>query len=340
MPYNVYWNNICLVTRAEEQYISRTLGDCHGAGVGFAVEYFGLGRASGLGERLKEEALSGRESGDIIVTTNGDIVQEQGYQPYFAGKFRMAGNLPEDRDFHGMPHIGEEWLPVRSGLEESNLFQAGSCFRPFIVIPLVLAVNLRAAAAAGLPEPESLEELLEDRWEGNFAFGGLHNSAGRTLARTIWWLYGRAAAERLVRLGRKLSMPAHAFSQVMTGAAAAAVVPAIFAGRGGNPDIKAVWPREGAVAIPSYAAVRHTVDSQAAIAFGRSILGEEHQRLLRDQAAVIPCHPGVSLPLWAGGEAGLRRLAYPDQKFFDRLDLSLFNALCAVGANPGLLPQG
>ena len=79
----------------------------------------------------------------------------------------------------------------------------------------------------------SFNRLVETSFP--LSYGGIHNSAVKTVAKLIWE-----------------SFAIQAFHQVSLGAAPLALVPSVYALRADGKKNKAYWPFEGALAIPSY----------------------------------------------------------------------------------------
>lgn len=77
MPVNLYWNNICLVTKLEEKYITDVLAK-HDPQKEVKVTYFGLGRKESL---LSHFVHNETIDADIMVTTDTDIIHDHTFAP-------------------------------------------------------------------------------------------------------------------------------------------------------------------------------------------------------------------------------------------------------------------
>ncbi|MCD5410932.1 MAG: ABC transporter substrate-binding protein [Clostridiales bacterium] len=279
MNRKLLWNNICLLSRFEEEYIN-TLGIQE-----LDVDYFGMGRETGLVDYFKNEA----NPWDIVVSTNTDVFQDK--------------SLLHIRKETLLSLVDEDFLPK---LNHPNLYSEPK-FLPFIVIPLVIVINTGKTHL----RPKSLEELCSKEYCGQVTFGGIHNSAGRSLIKIIWSLYGKSSAKALLDNSVVGSMPAASFKKVMDGEVPIAVVPTIFAARSGLNDVITVNPIEGAVAIPSFIAInKECPKEEYAIFFEKIAKNKEFHKILWERGKIIS--PYI--------EESHIQLCYPEKSFLDSLD--------------------
>lgn len=307
MSFKVYWNNVCLLNTKERAYIDDSLKHSKKEDT-ISFEYYGLGKKRSLKEKIIEELCQGTVQADLIISTDLDIFQDKALLPSIGSKFSNAASL----------------LPLREEIQSSNIIDSSGLLAPFIVVPMVFVVNKGL-----IPEeriPYSLEELLDPYFKKKIAFGGIHNSAGRSLLKSIWYLFGKESAEEFTKNSIITSMPAAAFRKVMTGEAAVAIVPSLFAMRAGINNMTAIWPKEGAVAVPSYCTVKKDSDALWVKWVSENILGKSHQQLLKSSGSIIPCNPDVELPDLV--RENNCRLLYPDWHFLHSLDNDYFYSLC------------
>lgn len=97
------------------------------------------------------------------------------------------------------------------------------------------------------------------------AFGGINNSAGKTVTKALWNRYGKEAAEHVLRNSIVEDMPIGAFRQVKTGKVQTALVPSIYALRADNAETFMQIPQEGPLLIPSYLCVRNSIEKEVAV---------------------------------------------------------------------------
>ena len=95
-----------------------------------------------------------------------------------------------------------------------------------------------------------LDQLVKEGYP--LTFGGVENSAAKTVVKTIWESCGPDNARRFLSNCTVTHMPIQAFQSVRTGEAALALVPSVYALRADGRQKKAFWPADGAVAVPSY----------------------------------------------------------------------------------------
>ena len=306
MKYKVYWNNICLLSNLEESFIKSAIES--NQYFPFDFEYFGLGKPQSMTQRIKEDIKLGKINGDIVVSTDLDVFQNQNMAQYFYMDFKM------DYPF----------LPIREEINNTNIPSPCGYFQPFISIPLVIVVN--KTKVQNNNTPKSLEDLLHPSFKNRVAFGGIHNSAGRSLLKSIWYLYGNESVNAFLNNSVITSMPALAFQKVRTREVAAAIVPTVFALRKGIHDLESYWPEEGAVSIPSYVAVNKRVSDDDFELFRETILGIEHQKQLTNAGDIIPVHPDIPISFFA--KENKCKLLYPDWKFLNTFDHDKFESLC------------
>lgn len=306
MAFKVYWNNICLLSTKEEEYINNSLEKFENREI--VVEYYGLGKEMALKEKVIEELNEGIINADMILSTDLDIFQDKNLIPSLKDNLAVTKNL----------------APLRKEIKNSNIIHPLGIFSPFIIIPLIFVVNRSLIPKEKIPY--SFEDLLDPYFKGKIAFGGIHNSAGRSLLKSIWYLLGKEKAEKFIDNSIIDNMPAAAFRRVMIGDAALAIVPTIFAMRAGINNIHRIWPREGAVAIPSYYALKNSGNKLYTEWILENILDKSHQELLKSAGAVIPCHPSVDLPPLA--KENNCKLLYPQWDFLHKFDNEYFYFLC------------
>ncbi len=307
MGFKVYWNNVCLLNPKEMAYIDKSLKASEKENI-ISFEYYGLGKKMSLRDKVIEDLCRGTIEADLIISTDLDIFQDKNIIPRINNNLSSASKL----------------LSVRKEIEGSNIIDPSGFLAPFIVVPLIFVVNKSLLPKERIPN--SFEDLLDSYYEKKVVFGGIHNSAGRSILKSIWYLFGREKAENFLRSSTITTMPAAAFRKVMTGEAPIAIVPTIFAMRSGINNIISIWPKEGAVAVPSYCAVKNTSDALYVKWISETILGKSHQEILTSAGGIIPCHPDVKLPDLA--EENNCKLLYPDWDFLKSFDNDYFYSLC------------
>lgn len=253
MTTQLFWNNICLITKTEEEYINNKLTS---APIEIKTRYFGLGRPMTM---LDYYRTANYIEGDVILSTDTDIFHDSTYDP-----------------------LHEVFDPPEK----------------FISIPLVILYNTRALGQ--LEPPKSFQDLLEPTYRHLVVYGGPHNSAGKSLAKSLWSAYGYDKTCLFFKEASAVSMPAAAFQKVLSGQMPIAIVPTIFALRAGLGDLQMVWPSDGAIPIHSYLSIRSEMSDEIKSYFKRDLLGKDFQSYLVDKAAILAHAPQVSPPTFNG----------------------------------------
>ncbi|MGV8146542.1 MAG: ABC transporter substrate-binding protein [Alkaliphilus sp.] len=287
MKRKLLWNNICLLSRFEEEYIE-TLNLTI-----FDVNYYGMGRETDLFDYFKAD----NKEWDIVVSTNTDVFQNKTL--LYSQRDTLVSFY--EKDFYPR-------------LNAPNLYSEPQ-FLPFIVIPLVIVINTGKTHL----RPTSLKDLCSEEYRGQVTFGGIQNSAGRSLIKAVWSLYGKSLAKELLINSIIGSMPAASFKKVMDGDVPIAVVPTIFAARSGLNNVITVIPSEGAVAIPSFIAVKKECPKDCCDRFFETIAeNKDLHKILWDRGKIISPYVDEShIPLCYPEKSFLNSLA--DCEFYDLL---------------------
>lgn len=283
----IYWNNICLISRFEKQYIEQQL-EKHQL-TEYEFEYFGLGKETEMFERIIHD-LKHDQLPDILISTDYTTFRHQ------------AGLLGKEALFESYDVIEREEGFV-------NIVKSTYLF-PILYIPLVFVVNESGVSKI----PQSFKELITDETlKGQISFGGLANGAGKTLIDSVESLYGEAAADDLIANSIMTNMPIGAFQNVMNGQAKVAIVPTIFAMRQGQNNLIYVWPQEGAPVIPSFVAVKKGSDRRQVARLFEKVINAEFIQKISEQAGIIPCmRDTTTVSLF---EKHQHALLYPDWEY-------------------------
>ncbi len=222
----LYWSNICILNRIELEYLERIKAELRAEEIDLRITHFGLGYAYHMSDYLRTE---GSSLPDIFLSADLEVFEDE----------RLFSRFENDlMDISGMMDVKAD--PVKRGK-----------LLPYLAIPLVLYSKKEESAS-----------LLSLSSDDGFTFGGIENSAAKTVVKTIWNLYGREKAEEALKTASVTPMPINAFQRVKTGQSRCALVPAVFSLS--DPSACTFLPAEGSVLIPSYAAVRNTVTPSTA----------------------------------------------------------------------------
>ncbi|GLC80112.1 hypothetical protein [Lacrimispora brassicae] len=234
---SMYWNNICVLHRYEKKHIEEVTLLLKEHDILLETEYFGLGYPKKLSEEVKNTGITP----DIIVSTDLEVFED----PEIYGLFKE--DLLEIQDL----------LPLKEEIRNSNLCQDKRLL-PFLVIPLIMVFNRQLLA--GQPLPATFKELAVYPK----ALGGKANSAGRGVFKQLTWLYGKEFTDLFMENATILDMPVQSLQSVQKGLNPAAITPSIFAFRADETLLSLRYPKEGALTVPSFIAVKNTLSPDLA----------------------------------------------------------------------------
>lgn len=101
----------------------------------------------------------------------------------------------------------------------------GECLLPYVAIPMVFYGTYQELSE-GAP---SFSDLVR---EGHsVTFGGINNSAAKTVAKLVWETQGEETARRFLAGNAVTDMPIQAFHRVKTGQSSLSLVPSVYAMR-------------------------------------------------------------------------------------------------------------
>lgn len=298
MISKVYWNNVCLLSNFEEEYINNILIE-NKLQKKVDFSYYGLGREYSLKEFFDKHPYKTLNFHSLI-STDVDIFQHKDYLKDKVSSFKNLSNNS-----------------LNKIVLNSNIFSIKE-FLPFIIIPLVMVVNKDLIPHHDIPN--SLEDLLKEKYKGKVCFGGIHTSAGGSLFKALIYLFGWDKALEFTKNSIITSMPAGAFFNVMQGNYPIAIVPTIFARRCGLNNLEFICPKEGAIAIPSYIAINKNIDSFTEDFLLNNLLSSNFQKELYEKGAIIPCHKDLENI----SEDYITSLLYPNEEFLSDFDFTRF----------------
>ena len=240
----LYWNHICVLHNQEKAFLSRLAGSLKAEDIALTVRYFGLGYPEHMSEYL---ARPDAVLPDLIVSADLEVFED----PLIFSKLQ-----PE-------LYPSADWVPLRQS-PMLNAVQRGPCLLPFVSIPLVYYTR----------EPEACAKTSLPDWRG-LAFGGINNSAAKTVVKSVWERWGQVAAAKLLGESLVADMPIGAFQAVRQGQTSTALVPSLYALRADGRETFLRVPQEGPVLIPSYLCARASAPEWAARRVAERILSRE-----------------------------------------------------------------
>lgn len=253
----LYWNHICILHNYEKQYLAQLAERLAAQGIDLEVTYFGLGYATHMAEYLLGD---GAELPDIIVTADLEVVEHPRVAKRLTGRYACEGWMPL-----------KDTVAVRAVRRDETLL-------PAAIIPIVLY----GADCQG----ESLLDIAHTR---KLAFGGINNSAGKTVTKAAWARHGRDAARELLGQSLVADMPIGAFQAVRMGGAEVALVPSLYAMRADGTAVHEGIPAEGPLLLPSYVVARDSIPEAVARTVVRELLSNELLDFYATNGDLIAC---------------------------------------------------
>ena len=288
---NLYWNNICLLHRQELVFLDQIRQDLLSNGIDLNIRCFGLGYEKHMAEYLKEPDST---LPDMIVTSDFEVYEDE----------QIYSRIAAD-GLHPLPSL----LPVKQGESVPDLL-CDPYRLPYLAIPLVFygkqmsedhpCFDKKACAP-------SLNRIIEADYP--LAFGGLTNSAGRALVKTLRHGTGSASVDRLLSSGTMTDMPIEAFQKARIGENPLALIPSIYAFRADGKTHQAYWPSDGAIPVTSYICARKTIPEETAIAIACALRSFEIGKFYVENGCVIFCAPNTPAFSWAAQPNHFLRLS-------------------------------
>ena len=271
----LYWNHICILHNYEKQYLARLTERLAEQGIDLEVTFFGLGYATHMAEYLAQDDAV---LPDMIVTADLEVVEHP----------RVAQKLTNR-------HACESWMALKD-TPAVRAVRRDETLLPVVVIPIVLY----GADCTG-------EELGAIARERRLAFGGINNSAGKTVTKAIWARYGCDEADAVLQRSQVTDMPIGAFQAVRTGSAEVALVPSLYAMRSDGVTTHESAPAEGPLLLPSYLLACETVPEEVARTVARELLSSELLGFYVTNGDLIACAAAIEPrsryedadPVWA-----------------------------------------
>lgn len=282
----LYWSNICVLYKQEREFLGRLTEKLREEGVELEVHYFGLGCPMHMSEYMAQPDV---QMPDLIVSADLEVFEDP----------RIYEKISSDL------YDARQWLSLRPGTALERV-ERGNKLLPFLSIPIVYYTR----------EPEKCQETILGEWKG-LAFGGINNSAAKTVVKGVWNRYGKEAAEAVLKNALVTDMPIGAFQAVRMGQAGTALVPSLYAMRADEKETFLEIPREGVMLIPSYVCARRSVAEEVLRRVTEGILCEEMCDFYADNGDMIvypSCGSGVSR------QEGREDYFCPEKEWLEQLD--------------------
>lgn len=240
----LYWNHICVLHNQEKIFLAQLTERLRQQNIALDIRFFGLGYPEHMSEYLaRPDAILP----DVIVSADLEVFEDSRIFNRFSNTLYPAA----------------DWVLLRQTAALKAVSRHPALL-PFVSIPLVYYTSNPTACA---------EKNICDI--GGLAFGGINNSAGKTLVKAVWSYRGKDEARRLLETSSVSDMPIGAFQQVRTGQRETALVPSLYALRADGLSTFLQIPQEGPLLVSSYFCARHSIPEQAARALAEAILCPE-----------------------------------------------------------------
>lgn len=298
----LYWNHICVLHRQEKAFLEACTAKLAEEGIQLSIRYFGLGYPMHLSDYL---AQPDAVLPDLIVSADMEVFEDPRIYSKFSNELYSAG----------------EWAPLRENAALSSIEKTKKLL-PFVSIPLVYFTS--DTAFSGISQVlEANPRTGADKSDTTFSFGGIHNSAGKGIVKSVWSRYGKHAAKALLEQSLVTDMPIGAFQAVRTGRVQTALVPSLYALRADERSSFLKVPSEGPVLISSYFCARTSAPVAAAKRAAELLLSPEFCEFYAKNGDLI-VHPAFT-NVHSRQESD--RFFVPDRQFLDQLNPDEFYAL-------------
>lgn len=240
----LYWSHICVLHRQEKLFLQQLTEKLRPQGIELDVHYFGLGYPQHMSEYL---AQPDAVLPDLILSADLEVFEDP----------RIYRKIQPDL------YAADSWVPLRDIPSLEQVRRAPELL-PVAAIPLVYYTRTSESCQG--------RRITE---QTNLSFGGINNSAVKTVAKYVWETYGQQAAADLLENSLVTDMPIGSFQAVRQGQADTALCPSLYALRADGKTTFLCTPQEGPVLIPSYFCARKSVSEDLAQRIANEIFCQE-----------------------------------------------------------------
>ncbi|MFI3250289.1 MAG: hypothetical protein R3Y07_04940 [Eubacteriales bacterium] len=291
----LYWNHICVLHNEEKKQLAKAQEALLKQDIELEIKFFGMGYESHMCEYLaKEDAILP----DVMVSADLEVVEHHRI-------FKKLGDL----------HPCEGWLPLKNS-SKIQAIRRKETLLPFIAIPLVCYTRDLEHCRG--------KTLVEMSKSSGFAFGGINNSAGKTITKLCLQEYGEEITRELLQNSSIFDMPIASFQSVRTGENTTALVPTLYAQRQDGETTHMTTLAEGTFLLPSFFACRQSVSQEIGKAVMAEILTPEFCEFYAQQGSLLIC-PEIKTTTRL--EEDFEDFAVLSQSFLDGLDNQKFYEL-------------
>ena len=289
---SLYWNHVCVLHNEEKRFLTKVQQALREQDIDLQIRFFGLGYPCHMASYMAQEDAV---LPDMVISTDLEMFE-----------------LPLHFARLGALHACESWLPLKD-IPFAQALKRKPTLLPFVGIPLVCFTTDLAHC-----QQKTLADMAQ--CEG-FTFGGIHNSAGKTIAKVTWQEYGMDTLQQLLANANIENMPIAAFQAVRQGRAVTALVPSLYAMRADGVHTHQLTLKEGALMLPSYFACRKSVSEDVGKTVMHAIINETLCQIYANQGNLFIC-PAIETHTKV--ETQLEKVIAVKQDFLDTADLETF----------------
>jgi hypothetical protein len=289
----LYWNHICVLHKQELVFLDQIRQQLLTENIDLEISCFGLGYPEHMSDYMRKDDA---ELPDMIVSADLEVFEDSRIFN------RYADSL----------HPVTEWFPTKDTEHVPKLCRHPGML-PYMAIPLVFYANQAEHSAA---DCRTLAQAAGQEYR--LAFGGINNSAVKTVVKTVLEQHGVNGAAGLLDYHQICDMPIQAFHQVRTNQADIALVPSIYALRADGETTGVFCPSDGVVAIPSYIAARDTIPEAVAKRVITLLMAPEVCNFYVQNGNLISCLAGTPENQWLTDQQ--TNLQVPSWDFLKELD--------------------
>lgn len=292
---HLFWSNICILHQYEKKALEQLKNILREDNIDLQVTYFGIGCPQSLSDYFKQPDA---KLPDLMVSTDLEIFEDQQIYQLFE---------------HELHYLSDKFA-LKPWIQQTNINQWGTLL-PFLAIPLMVITN---------------QKLFDIGWQSiieeheSIALGGINNSGVRSVIKGLWSEQGIENVEKLVDKGSITNMPIQAYQWFIKQKCQASIVPSIYAQRADEKSSYKLYPKDGAIALPSYIAAFKSVDIDTAVSILNRLLTKDFCNYFVEKGDIICCLANTQAHLLA--EVYHQALIYPSTKWFNEISKDEFQA--------------
>lgn len=292
----LYWGHICVMHNFEKEHLARARDRLARQGIDLRVTCFGMGYGRHMASYLRDEdALLP----DIVVSADLEVFENA----------LIAAKL-------GPCYPCSSWMELKN-TPIVRASRRGDGLLPFVAIPMTAYGSVSCEGAS----------LIEAVDQCRVSFGGIDNSAAKTVVKAVWERYGEEAARHVLEECRVTDMPIEAFQAARMGAVDVSIAPSLYGLRADGVRRVHGTFAEGPLLLPTYFCARKSVDEETARAVRAEIMSLEAFDFYARNADLVACCADASVE---SSQEHAERVWAVDQAFALGLGPRFYDVYCDV----------